>query len=111
MTTYIFNIPENGLFTVAEKAFFRSATNDESCITTNIDSWIESGKPEDEQLHLLAETIRLEVIECNDSILKDIKYLPYVEVLSDAIYTSDRFKIAKEIYRQYNGWNKRQKVA
>ena len=47
MTTYIFNIP-NGLFTVAENIFFRAATNDESCITTNIDSWIESGRAEDD---------------------------------------------------------------
>jgi len=110
MTTYIFNIP-NGLFTVAENIFFIEATKNENCIVTNISHWIESGKLEDELLHSLAESIRLEVIECNDSILKDIKYLPYVEVLSDAIYTANSFKIAKEIYRQYNAWNKRQKVA
>ena len=111
MKQFTFNLPEDSLFNNAEQAFFRAATNDESCLITNINHWIECGKSEDELLHSLAETIRLEIIECNDSILKDIKYLPYVEVLSDAIYTANSFKIAREIYRQYNAWNKKQKVA
>ncbi|MCZ6702144.1 MAG: hypothetical protein O6940_03785 [Ignavibacteria bacterium] len=102
MKQFFFNMQEDGLFNNAEQAFFREATNDESCMVTNIEGWIESSKPEDELLHLLAENIRLEIIECNDGILKDIQHSPYVEVLSDAIYTSDSFKIAKEIYRQYN---------
>jgi len=111
MNEFIFNLSEDGLFNNAEKSFFREATKDEDCIVTNINHWIESGKPEDELLHLLAETIRLEVIEGNDTILKNIQYSPYAEVLSDAIYTSNSFKIAKEIYRQYNVWSKKQKVA
>ena len=103
LNTPIFQMPaEDKNFTGPERSFFLYAIREEEICIGNVAAIIERNADNRARiLHEIAEWFRIEIVETRLPDVEKIDCVPYREILSDAIYNIDHFKIAEEILSQY----------
>ena len=93
----------NGKFIqYSTKIFFQYICNskEDDWWKSEIGTILKNYKDSAEQLHELSESIRINVVETCSIQLKEL-YIPYNEIIFDAIYNCNCFAIAKELMKQY----------
>lgn len=94
----------SNLFTGSTKVFFNHIIwnkEDQRCVQSDIEKILEDFSDEAEQLHRIAEYIRIDFVEAYTPSTEDL-CAPYRDILFPEIYNCDNFAIAKELLKQYN---------
>ena len=100
-----FTMPEDEtLLSSVESLFFIEAIRDDEdyLLSKNIMEIINHN-PEDKarQLYEIADYFKTQIVEGSISEMNLLKYNPYQNILFEAIYSVDSFKIAKELLSQF----------